>query len=446
MFGPDKENSRLEFETAAKRRVEYITYVLDEIEEHLVDLGVTVMMPHTVSKDVLKQLPEHGEKFGLTPKDKKLCLIRPDDLEILHFECANPMPPFMLDILATKEAYMVAWKNADYELEPVHTIIRKLVELLTLPQPIKGDFSEDPVKLPPILKALQTEIGQAEYDTFKGAEAADDAFLRERVRSLMDRRRAAGIPSNSDVVGEEEETKKTDAESTAVETTEEAHEVEEEAGEEQQPDEEEQQPEEKEAQEDDASPGEDGDKNDAEGSGAEKIEDMYVAAEETDVSERMEAAEEEEVEEQFRVEILPIWSPLNARGQAALVYLYFRNVSLDKNAHRRIQMFKENVLNHFLAVLSLPRDQLTDHFLPPDPTPDPPHVAVIFDAIKRNDLMAQFDIAQDDILAYGYFTSETPTDAKLLASSTYKYDKIKKKAIGYVNFNFFIFILEYLCS
>lgn len=76
--------------------------------------------------------------------------------------------------------------------------------------------------------------------------------------------------------------------------------------------------------------------------------------------------------------------------------------------------------------------QLTDHFLPPDPQPDPPHVAMIFDAIKRNDLMAQFEIGQEDILAYGYFTSESPDDAKLLATSTYKYEKLKKKAIGYV--------------
>lgn len=35
----------------------------------------------------------------------------------------------------------------------------------------------------------------------------------------------------------------------------------------------------------------------------------------------------------------------------------------------------------------------------------------------------------DDILAYGYFTSEKPTSAKIIADSTYRYDKIKTKSM-----------------
>lgn len=54
---------------------------------------------------------------------------------------------------------------------------------------------------------------------------------------------------------------------------------------------------------------------------------VKVQFEETDVSLIGEPEEEVEEEPMFRVEILPIWSPINARAQAAMIYLYFRNVS-----------------------------------------------------------------------------------------------------------------------
>lgn len=73
--------------------------------------------------------------------------------------------------------------------------------------------------------------------------------------------------------------------------------------------------------------------------------------------------------------------------------------------------------------------QLTDHFLPPDPQPDPPHACIIFDAIKRYDIMNQIDVAPADVLAYGYFSAEKPEDGQLLATSTFKYEKIKKKSM-----------------
>lgn len=69
---------------------------------------------------------------------------------------------------------------------------------------------------------------------------------------------------------------------------------------------------------------------------------------------------------------------------------------------------------------------MTDHFLPPDPVPEPPHVAICFDAYKRNDLMELFEKMPEDILAYGYFTTEVPDTAKLLANSTFKYEKTKR--------------------
>lgn len=64
---------------------------------------------------------------------------------------------------------------------------------------------------------------------------------------------------------------------------------------------------------------------------------------------------------------------------------------------------------------------MTDHFLPPDPVPEPPHLAMSFEAYKRKDVMEVIEKFPDDILAYGYFTSDDPTAMKLIANSTFKY-------------------------
>lgn len=81
--------------------------------------------------------------------------------------------------------------------------------------------------------------------------------------------------------------------------------------------------------------------------------------------------------------------------------------------------------------------QLTETFLPPDPVPELPHVSLCFDAYKRNDLMEAFAQLPGTILAYGYFTTEEPTTAKLLANSTFKYEKTKRTLYALL-FLFFI--------
>lgn len=83
------------------------------------DYGVTLLMPHIISRDLMKRLTDHADKIGLIAKDKRNIIIHPDHLEILHFDIANPMPQFILDILYKKEAFIVCWKNGDTELRPI---------------------------------------------------------------------------------------------------------------------------------------------------------------------------------------------------------------------------------------------------------------------------------------------------------------------------------------
>lgn len=66
--------------------------------------------------------------------------------------------------------------------------------------------------------------------------------------------------------------------------------------------------------------------------------------------------------------------------------------------------------------------QLTETFLPPDPIPVPPHVAVGFESYKRKEIMEIIEQQGDAILAYGYFTSDDIPTATLIANSTFKYN------------------------
>lgn len=102
----------------------------------------------------------------------------------------------------------------------------------------------------------------------------------------------------------------------------------------------------------------------------------------------------EEIEEEYSVEVPAMWTPRNPDSNAILIYLFFRS--------------------------------FTEQFLPPDPTPEPPHVAISFDVFKAKDVFEVCSKYQDAILAYGYFTTDEPNSAQLIANSTRKYQSTQK--------------------
>ncbi|XP_063708879.1 uncharacterized protein LOC134837434 [Culicoides brevitarsis] len=87
------------------------------------------------------------------------------------------------------------------------------------------------------------------------------------------------------------------------------------------------------------------------------------------------------------------WTPHNRTTNAAIIYLYFRS--------------------------------FTDHFLPPDPVPEPPHLCCIFDAYKKREITDLCKEYQKDVLALGYFSSGDPDNTELLAKNIDKYNDRK---------------------
>lgn len=117
-----------------------------------------------------------------------------------------------------------------------------------------------------------------------------------------------------------------------------------------------------------------------------------------DVTGEEEMVEEEEeapkpITRTKRVKIPPIWVANNRRTHAALIYVFFRSQ--------------------------------TSTFLPPDPPPEPPHIVMAFEASKRDDILNMVDTIRDEVPQYGFFTTDSPADAKLISNSSYKYDEMK---------------------
>lgn len=108
-----EENERIEFESYQRQRTEYLTHVTDEIMKNADDLGVTILMPHVVSRDLLKRLSDPADKCHLVAKDKKTLQIMDEHIHVIEFGSSNPMPKYLLENILNRDVLAVCWKVAD---------------------------------------------------------------------------------------------------------------------------------------------------------------------------------------------------------------------------------------------------------------------------------------------------------------------------------------------
>lgn len=113
----------------------------------------------------------------------------------------------------------------------------------------------------------------------------------------------------------------------------------------------------------------------------------------TAVYEADEGGEEEQVEEEEEVELIGLWTPANPCTKAMALKYFF-----PKHA---------------------------DQYVPPPPEPIPPYVACCYDAFKRHDIMPLLEQFPKAVMRYGFFTSDVPEEAQLIAKSNIAYEKRK---------------------
>lgn len=146
----EEEYNRIEVEAAQQRRNEFLCSVTNKIMHKLDDLGVTVFMPHVVSRDLFKRVTDIAEKCQLTARDKKTIQIKPEHLDAISLECTNPLSQYVFDHIVNKDVFMVCWKLTDMENLDVESHLIEFVNMIW-----KNDENDDAQSL---LKAFIKEI------------------------------------------------------------------------------------------------------------------------------------------------------------------------------------------------------------------------------------------------------------------------------------------------
>jgi hypothetical protein len=124
-----EETERLEMEQAIQQRKEYICNMTDQIMAHIVDMGVTLFMPH-IMKDAYRKTTDIADKMELTCKDRKSVRIKPEMMEVLYYEIDNPLPDEILEYLFNKDVLLFLWKLGETDTrtpEEVLTVFHKTI-------------------------------------------------------------------------------------------------------------------------------------------------------------------------------------------------------------------------------------------------------------------------------------------------------------------------------
>lgn len=109
----EEENERIEIESEHRRRMDYLTFVTDEIMKNANDMGVTILMPHVISRDLLKRLTEPADKCHLVAKDKKNAQILNEHIEMLALFTTDLMSRYLVDHILNRDVFAVCWKLTD---------------------------------------------------------------------------------------------------------------------------------------------------------------------------------------------------------------------------------------------------------------------------------------------------------------------------------------------
>lgn len=109
----EEENERIEEESTQRRKIEYVTFVTDQIMKNAYDMGVTLLMPHVISRDLLKRLSDPADKCHLVAKDKKNVQIVHDHIEILDICSIDSMSSYLVDHILNRDVFAVCWKVTD---------------------------------------------------------------------------------------------------------------------------------------------------------------------------------------------------------------------------------------------------------------------------------------------------------------------------------------------
>jgi thioredoxin domain-containing protein 3 len=128
----EEEINRIEMEQAIEQRKEYIRFVTDEISQHIIDMGIMLFFPH-VMKEAYRKTADIADKMELACKDRKIIKIKPEMMEILHYEVDNPLDDELLEYVFTKEVLIFLWKLGETDTRAPEEVLKVFYRAIAEP-------------------------------------------------------------------------------------------------------------------------------------------------------------------------------------------------------------------------------------------------------------------------------------------------------------------------
>lgn len=105
---------RADAELARLKNIQHTEYVLEEVESHAEGSGVTIFMPHVITRDLYKKVQEVAENLRLSARERVTAIVTDEHLKMINYEKVN-MPSVIFNHIKSKEVFMVCWKIPDDE-------------------------------------------------------------------------------------------------------------------------------------------------------------------------------------------------------------------------------------------------------------------------------------------------------------------------------------------
>lgn len=86
-------------------------------------MGVVLFFPHTM-KDAYRKTSDIADKMELTCKDRKITKLKPEMMEILHYEIDNPLPEEFIDYLFNKEILIFLMKLGETDTRAPEEVLQ----------------------------------------------------------------------------------------------------------------------------------------------------------------------------------------------------------------------------------------------------------------------------------------------------------------------------------
>lgn len=132
----EEETNRIELEQAIQQRKEYIKFVTGEIMQHIIDCGIMLFFPH-VMKEAYRKTADIADKMELACKDRKCIKIKPEMMEILHYEIENPLDDDVLDYTFTKEILIFLWKLGETDTRQPEEVLKIFHKAIAYPSKLQ---------------------------------------------------------------------------------------------------------------------------------------------------------------------------------------------------------------------------------------------------------------------------------------------------------------------